>query len=117
VSAFYDRLRATAIRLIADKGQAATIVRTTTSGPAHDPTTTETKHTCKLVETGYSLTNRSDTLVQAGDRVGLISPDLAITLDRLSDKLEIGGARYQFIDLQPLAPGGTVLLYEFVARK
>src|SRR5690606_9894996 len=110
-------LKATAVRLIADKGQAAVIVRTTTSGPPHNPVTVETDHACMLVETGYSLTNRSDTLVQAGDKVGLISPDVAVTLDRLSDKLEVGGTRYQFVDLQPLSPGGTVLLYEFVARK
>lgn len=117
MSAFYDRLQATATRLIADKGQAAVLVRTSTSGPAHDPTVTTTEHACTLVETGYSITNRTDSLVQKGDKVGLLSVDLAVTPDRLSDKLEIGGTQYQLIDLQPLSPGGTVLLYEFLARK
>lgn len=111
---FYQRMESTAKRLIAEYGKAATLVRFSESGPPHDPVITETSYPVTFVETGYSLTNRNETLIQVGDKLGLIStageaPDFA-------DKIEIGGDRYNLVDLQPLNPGGTVLLYEFVAR-
>lgn len=113
---FYGNLKATAERLIAQYGKAAVLLRTTLSGPAHDPVETTVEHACTLVETGYSLTNRSDTLILAGDKVGIISTDLAVVPDK-ADKLRIGGDDYSLVDLQPLDPGGTVLLFEFVARR
>lgn len=111
----YGRLEVTARRLIDSYGKGASLVRTTTGWPPHNPTTTEATHDCRLVETGYSLTNRNATLIQVGDKVGIISTDLDV-VPRLADKLVIDGIRHNLIDLQPLNPGGTVLLYEFVAR-
>lgn len=115
MSAFYTRLEATARRLIDKYGKAEAIVRISTSGPAHNPTTSETVHDCRLVEIGYSLTNRNETLIRVGDKLGLISTDLAV-VPELPDKITIGGTRYNLVDLQPLNPGGTTLFYEFVAR-
>lgn len=119
----YVRLEATAKRLIAANGKAVTIVRPgADTGPEWDPQPgPDTEHAAIMVETGYSLTyysptNRSDTLIQAGDRIGLISTNLDIT-PVLSDKIKIDGDTYEFVDLQPLNPGGTTLLYQFQARK
>ena len=116
MSAFYDRLNATAQRLIATYGKAATVIRITKTGTAHAPTTSETPHGCVLVETGWKLFLIPETLVQAGDKTGIISTTLAIAPET-ADKISIDGERYSFAAVEPLNPGGTTLLYEFVARK
>lgn len=111
----YVRLEATAKRLIASYGKPAAIVREERSGPPHAPVVTEVEYLVTLVETDYSLTNRDATLVQAGDKVGIISTDAEVTPD-LHDRLRIDGVDFRFIDLKPLNPGGLTLLFEFVAR-
>ncbi|WP_420465612.1 hypothetical protein [Panacagrimonas sp.] len=115
MSAFYDRLNATARRLIQAYGKSASVIRIALSGPPHAPVQTETPHACMLVETGYKLTLIPESLVQVGDRMGIISTTIAISPET-ADKIEIGGIRYNFVDVKPLNPGGTVLLYEFLAR-
>lgn len=114
-AAVYTRLEATAKRLIEKYGKDATLTKITNSGPAHNPTQTESTSTVKMVETGYSLTNRNESLVQAGDKLGLIST--AGESPELKDKITIDSVKYNIIDLQPLNPGGVTLLFEFTARK
>lgn len=113
---FYGNLRDTAVRLIGLYGKAAKIVRKTTSGPPHAPIVTEAETDCVFVEVGYSMTNRNASLIQVGDKVGIISTDQAV-VPQLDDEIRIDSVRYAFVDLSPLNPGGTTLLYEFVARK
>lgn len=112
----YTRLLATATRLIAKYGKDAAVVRSTASGPPHDPVITESAHACKLADIGYSLTNRNETLILVGDKVGILSADIDIT-PALADKLRIDGEDYPLVDLQPLNPGGVTLIYEYVARR
>lgn len=114
MSPLYARLEATARRLIGSYGKPAAIVREERSGPPHAPVVTEVEHPVTLVETGYSLTNRNESLIQTGDKVGLIST--AGESPQLDDVLRMDGADYRFADLQPLNPGGLVLLYQFVCR-
>jgi hypothetical protein len=118
MSAFYDRLEATARRLIKDKGFATTLLREgAPTGPPHDPQPgADSTHACYVVETGYSLTDRDATLVLQGDKLGLISTEMD-TVPVKTDRLVIGGDEYHFVDLKPLAPGGTNLLFEFHARR
>ena len=111
----YARLEATAKRLLASYGKPAAIVREERTGPPHAPVVTQVEHPVVLVETGYSLTNRNESLVQTGDKLGLIST--AGEAPQLDDVLRLDGADYRFVDLQPLNPGGLVLLYEFTARQ
>lgn len=116
VDPLYTRLEATARRLIAKYGKPAAVVRRTTSGPPHAPVVTETAHACTVADIGYSLTNRDATLIQTGDKVGIMSTDLAI-VPALPDKLRIDGQDYAFVEVQPLNPGGLTLLWEYVARR
>lgn len=116
-AAIYTRLEATAQRLIAKYGKPAEILRVTTSGTAHDPTVNEASHGIILVETGYSITNRTDSLIQTGDKVGIISTDADVE-PRKTDKLRFpDGEVWTLEDVQPLNPGGLLLLTEFVARR
>jgi len=118
VSAFYDRMRGTATRLIERYGYASKLQRAgAPTGPPHNPQPGEPSlHDCMVVELDYSLTNRDTTLVQQGDKLGLISAAAAVD-PLLSDQILLGGQLYNFLDLQPLSPGGLVLLYEFHARR
>lgn len=113
----YTRLEAKARRLIAKYGKPGEIIFPgTPSGPAYDPqNSADVLIACVLVETGYSLTNRNETLVVTGDKLGIISTDVAVAPENKC-MIEIDGSHYQIIDLQPLNPGGLVLLYEFQAR-
>ena len=112
----YRRLEATAQRLIAKWGKPATIVRTERSGPPHAPVVVAVEHPVTLVTTGYEMTNRNETLIQAGDKVGLIST-AADVIPQLDDELRVDGHDYRMVDVQPLNPGGLTLLTEFVARR
>ncbi|KAF1016183.1 MAG: hypothetical protein GAK31_01672 [Stenotrophomonas maltophilia] len=118
MSAFYNCMQATAERLIARFGYATELERDgAPTGPPHNPQPGEpTRHHCKVVELEYSLIDRDTTLVQQGDKLGLISTAVDIQPGK-DDRLLLGGQLYHFIDLQPLSPGGQVLLYEFHARR
>ncbi|WP_343649484.1 hypothetical protein [Stenotrophomonas sp.] len=118
MSVFYDRMRATAERLIARFGYATQLERDgAPTGPPHNPQPgPATQHDCTVVELDYSLTDRDATLVLKGDKLGLISTAVDIQPGK-DDRLLLGGQLYHFIDLQPLSPGGQVLLYEFHARR
>lgn len=115
MATFYERLNQTAQRLIAQYGKSATLVRQTQTGPDHDPTIVEAEYAVTVVQTQYSLTNRSETLIQTGDRLGLIATG-GEAEPQFDDKLSLGGTRYNLVDLQPLSPGETTLLWEFQAR-
>ncbi len=118
MSGFYERMQATAERLIARFGYATQLERDgAPTGPPHDPQPGEpTRHGCRVVELEYSLTDRDTTLVQQGDKLGLISTAIDIQPGK-DDRLLLGGQLYHLIDLQPLSPGGQDLLYEFHARR
>lgn len=111
----YVRLEATARRLIGSYGKPADIVREERTGPPHAPIVTPVEYPVTLVETGYSLTNRNETLIQTGDKLGIISTEGEAP--KLDDKLRLDGTDYSFVDLQPLNPGGLTLLFEFQARR
>ncbi|MGY5941545.1 hypothetical protein [Stenotrophomonas forensis] len=115
---FYDRMQATAERLIARFGYATQLERDgAPTGPPHNPQPgPPTRHDCTVVDLDYSLTDRDTTLVQQGDKLGLISTAIDIKPGK-DDRLLLGDQLYHFIDLQPLSPGGQVLLYEFHARR
>lgn len=118
MSSFYDRMQATATRLIDRFGYATQVERDgAPTGPDYNPQPgPPTRHACKVVELEYSLTNRDATLVLQGDKLGLISTAIDIVPTK-DDRVLLGGELYHFIDLQPLQPGGQAILYEFHARK
>ena len=118
MSRFYDRMQATATRLIDRYGYATQLERDgAPTGPPHNPQPgPATLHDCRVAELDYSLTDRDATLVLKGDKLGLISTAVDIQPGK-DDRLLLGGRFYHFIDLQPLSPGGQVLLFEFHARR
>lgn len=116
VAPIYVRAHATATRLIERNGKAAQLVRQERSGPPHAPVLTPVAHACTVADIGYSITNRDSTNIAAGDKVGLMAATVAVE-PKLDDILRVDGTDYRFMDLQPLNPGGLVVLYEYVARR
>lgn len=119
MSAFdYARSKATADRLIARFGQAGTLRRPTSTGAAYNPTPGAPEdHAVTIVVLDYKDTEVDGTRIRATDkRVLLARSDLAIA-PALSDQLFIGYEPHALIEVQPLSPGGTVLMWELQARR
>lgn len=109
----YAPIKAVADSLISQFGKPATLIRQEQTGPDFDPVITETETEITLVETDYSLTNRNESLVQAGDKLWIVQAAAAPTM---ADKIELDGQRFNMVDIQPLAPGPVLLMFEVQAR-
>lgn len=113
----YANLQATAERLIERFGKPATLIQYAAGdgGDPWDPGGTVTESTITLVETSYSMTNRDDSLIQQGDKIWFVST--AGESPAKPDEIRLDGQTYQLIDVQPLNPGGTDLMFEIHARR
>lgn len=123
----YGRSRAAADRLIARFGQSGAIRRTTTTGgDPFDPgggETTVMDYPCTLVVTDFSLRERESTLVGATDKKVLIATD-GIVIPALpnqpnsenapvaSDQVVVQNRAHEIVRIDPLSPGGTVVLWQ-----
>lgn len=115
----YDRAKATAERLIARFGQAMTLtVPGATTGPAWDSTPgAPVTHTCTGCVLDYSVYERNDALIQAGDRKVLLSTDGLSVVPDPAHWITVGGQDMAIIKVAPLNPGGTTVLYELQVRR
>jgi len=106
-----------ATKLIKDFGKPAIVLMPgdDTGDPYNPQNLPDIERSVTLIETGYSLKDRDASLIQVGDKMGLIAAE-GFT-PKLDHKIIIGGETYQFVDVQPLNPGGTDMLFNFVARK
>ncbi|WP_146617680.1 hypothetical protein [Rhodoplanes serenus] len=119
MSAFdYARSRATADRLIARFGQSGAIRRAgAPSGDPWNPTAGEsTDHPCALVVLAYDTREIDGTLIRSSDRKVLVAAGGLAVEPTAADRIVIGGTALEIVRVAPLAPGGTVVLYEIQAR-
>lgn len=112
---FYSQMADMARELIRQYGKLADLLRDEETGPPYNPVVETNEYQVIMVETGYSMTHRNETLVQSGDKLGIISPSGTEPL--LSDRIRVDDIEYSFVDVEPLNPGGTKLLFEFHARR
>lgn len=115
----YARIRTqTAERLIRENGKVAYVV--VPGAPFGDPWNPQpgepTEEAVYFVETGYKIDDRNQTLIQQGDKLGIVSTETGVVPEK-DRAIKIDGTTYQMIDVQPLNPGGTVMLYEIHARR
>lgn len=120
-TAFYNRLIATANRLLKDKGQAVTI-KTATLG-TYDPTTGTVASTTST-QYGYGAIVDWDSrhidgnLILVTDKRLLLSPlntaGVALTVPKLGDTItDAAGIIYTITaPFKPLSPGGTIVLFD-----
>lgn len=127
----YTKPRQTAQRLIANFGMAGTIRRTiTTGGDPWTPgsgTTTVTNAACRVVTDSYKVHERDGTLIQTGDRKLLVStegivlpayPDQPKTANvpDVADTIIVNDEAMAIVNVEPLVPGDTVLMWTIQAR-
>lgn len=114
----YSRSQQTANRLIDRFGSTATLKRPNTSGTAYNPTEgTPTSYTVTVVVQDYRNAEIDGTRVLAGDKKVMMAKGSLAIEPATSDKLVIGGAEHAIVEVRPLNPGGTVILWELQARR
>lgn len=113
----YTRSRATAERLIAKFGAAATLTRKTVTGEGYDPSISTTDHAVTAVAVAYEVGEIDGVRVLASDRKVLVSTKGLEVEPQPGDVLTISGAAHAVVSVKPLAPGGVVVMWEAQARK
>ncbi|SDE96438.1 hypothetical protein SAMN05421538_11813 [Paracoccus isoporae] len=109
----------TASRIIKRFGQTATFERPGESGgtPWDPEPGTPTFHTAIVAVVDYEQEHRDGTLIQANDLRVLVSVVGLDIVPNLADRLTIGGAEYSIANVTPLAPDGTVRMYDLQVRR
>lgn len=126
MSAFYDRMAATTLRLITEFGQGATLNDTTPG--AYDPVTGETTgdtpitQPCQLMlleytanESGIKYAEGSQ--VQNGDKKIMIAAQGLTWAPALTTTITADGAIWRVVNIKSSNPAGTPLVYEIHGRK
>lgn len=124
----YADARDTADELIEDFGQAVSLRRTTSSGTEWDPTQTVTDYATTAAILDYTAQQIANSQNQAGNAGNILVTDrrafvaagpltaAGITEIKPPDALVIGGAAVPIVRATPLAPAGTVVMYECQLR-
>lgn len=109
----------TAAPLLAEFGQSATLRKVTAgSGPSRNPgAATPTDYPCTLVVDTYRNFERDGTRIKAGDKKVLLSTQDLTVEPTAADQLIIEGKVHSIVDVQPLSPGGTVLMWTLQCRR
>lgn len=110
--------RADADELIDEFGQDGVLRRPLMSGPDHDPVEEEPDdHPAVFAVLDYSSREIDGTRVLATDKKAYLSVGALTIEPTLSDQLVVGGISHAIIRVKPLAPSGTVVLWELQVRK
>ena len=114
---FADNLRATATRLLTEKGQLATFNRETSTSFDHVTgidTTTPSSFTAYGHPSTYNSREINGSVIQAGDIRFLME---GVTAPMIEDLVTIDGDIYRVIDVTSTKAQGTVVTYEVQLRK
>lgn len=125
MSAFYDRMAATALRLIAQFGQPVTL-RDTAPGE-YDPITgigtppVEVEQTGSCILQDYSLqesgaANLAGSDIRQNDKKILIAAK-GLTPPTLSTQIIADGHNWTAVSIKEINPAGTPLVYEIQGRR
>lgn len=117
----YARARATADRLLTKFGRTATLRQTSTSGgDPWDPgsgttTTTDTTVTAAVLE--YANSEIDGTIILASDRKVYVSAEGIAVTPVPADVLIVGPDTLSIVNVKPLNPAGTVVMWELQVRQ
>ena len=75
-----------------------------------------TNYACTLVVLDYAKREIDGSLVLATDRKCLVSTEGLSIEPATSDQIMVGGDVYEIVNVMPLSPGGTVIMWEVQAR-
>lgn len=110
----------TVIPLIAEFGSTVTL-RTKADGVGSEPWNptfdAAVDYTAKAVRTTFRMDQIDGRLIQKDDILYLVSPGDALPAPELIDKLVDGDNTYNVIQINPLQPGPTTMLWKVQCRK
>lgn len=122
MTASFDYLesRDDADELISEFGQVVSVRRTSTTGPAHDPTITTADYTTLAAVLDYNSRQIDGTNILITDRRALIAAGplaaLGITSIAPPDSIVVGGIAVPVVRVMPLNPAGVVVMYDCQLR-
>lgn len=110
----YAESAADALELITEFGRTVSVRRTANSGTAWEPTQTTTDYETKGAKVDWTWRQLQDSSVLVTDQRWLIpAQSIAVTS---ADKLLVDGVAFQIVRADPLAPAGTVVMYDLQVR-
>jgi len=114
----WTAIAADAAQGIAEVGYSAILIKNGgRSGPSHNPIIAAgTSHACTVLEKKISQYERANTNISASERKFLVSTEGLTVAPETQDKLQIDGKDLSIVQVQPLQPGGVVVLWEVMAR-
>jgi hypothetical protein len=113
----YADAQNTAVELIDEFGQAGALRRTTSSGDVFNPTQTTTDYPCTFAVLDYAKGLVDGTLIQQSDQMVYLSTAGLSVTPETTDQLVVAGAALTIVNVKPLAPAGTVLMWELQVRR
>ena len=116
----YTATRATADRLLTNFGQSVSLRRTTTSSTEWDPTNVTVDYATTAAILDYNARQIDGANILVTDRRALVAAGPLTTLGITSiappDSLVVGGVAVPIVRVIPLAPAGTVVMYDCQLR-
>lgn len=112
-NATHARLARTATRLIGQHGRDVDLVTITNTGDAWNPTQTETAQTLKAVDTGFSLSDRNQWLIEEKDKALLIDANIT---PNVGQRVKDHGADYSIVNIRRVQPGEIGIIYKLQVR-
>lgn len=118
----YDRMAATAARLLASKGRAVDYLRVTTAQDLTNADVTTTVATTQVDCADFDITGQRYKMgdggnVIAGDRVAYVPGRSLTTEPKPGDKMVIDGKTWAVVAiLERIAPAGATVLYALQVR-
>lgn len=116
----YLESRDDADELIEDFGAAVSVRRTVVSGTAYNPTLTPTDYATKATKVEFTLKQIRQGNILATDERWLIAAGplavLGVTEIRAGDKIVADGVARTVLVANPLAPAGTVVMWDCQIR-
>ncbi len=121
----YERLASTATSLISSKGVAVTFTRRTVG--EYNVETSTSEITTEVIPARVTIFEYSDrelasgatmadgSRVQRGDRKVLMEPNVS-KAPQLNDIISLLDGDYRILDVQKVAPAGTVVIYKLGVR-
>jgi len=111
MTAFYDRMGATATRLIRRFGFSVTLEkRGATTGPEWAPVAgTPVLHSLTAVDQNIQHRDETGALIGTSSRVLLVEATGIVPAK--ADRVQVRGVWHEIVDVKPEAPGGVDLVY------
>lgn len=116
----YTNLQNTAKGLIAKFGKTGVLtvpVNEIGENPWDPASGTPVTYDVTVVQVGLDITDRSQTLIQEGDVMFLISVDGLTVEPALKHTLTVDLSKYEIVGVMPIKPGDTDMMYKAHCRQ